>query len=78
MVFENQLKHPSTLNLIDESPINYIMQYKMNFNNWRIVDFDHFMNGNSFFSKKITPKQYREDVEKNIGKRENSHVKLET
>jgi hypothetical protein len=35
--------------------------------NWRIVDVDHFMKGNSFFNKLVTDVDWHKDVEAHIG-----------
>ena len=44
----------------------------MNFTNWRIVDVDHFMKGNSFFSKFISEDEFIMEKESAIGKIEDN------
>lgn len=39
------------MNLIDNNLEDYIFMRKLNFKNWKIVDIDHYMKGNSFFNK---------------------------
>ena len=66
-VFECQLKTPPSLALIDHGFFEYIKLQKMNMSNWRIVDVDHFMKGNSFFSKQVTGDEWHNEVEATIG-----------
>ena len=40
--------------LVDNTIFEFLKSYKLNFKDWKIVDVDHFMKGNSFFSKFIT------------------------
>lgn len=68
MIFECQLKTPPALTLIDHNFFEYIKLQTMSMSNWRIVDVDHFMKGNSFFNKFITGDEWHNDVEAKIGK----------
>ena len=53
-VFECKLKTPNALTLIDHSHKEYVMAHRLNFQNWRLVDLDNYMKGNSYFVKKMT------------------------
>ena len=46
-IFECELKSPPQLALIDHSQDEFINAYRLNFKNWRIVDIDNFMEGNT-------------------------------
>ena len=61
-IFECQLKTPSTLALIDNNLFDYIKLQKMNMLNWRLVDVDHFMKGNSFFNTYISELDWQKSV----------------
>jgi hypothetical protein len=37
--------------MIDHSLSEYMMAHRINFRNWRLVDFDNYMKGNSYFAK---------------------------
>jgi hypothetical protein len=49
---------------------------KMNFKNWRIVDVDHYMKGNSFFQKQMTEGEYKTQFEKIMGDQKERRVKI--
>lgn len=53
VIFENQLTTPHNLTQVGRSYGDYTNLRKMNFKDWRIVDVDHFMKGNSFFNKQV-------------------------
>lgn len=55
VIFENQLKTPSSLALIDHTLGEFLNLRKINFKDWKVVDIDHYMKGNTYF-----PKQYTE------------------
>lgn len=67
VLLECQLKTPSQMNLIDHSVLDYLNLQRMNFANWRIVDVDHYMKGNSFFSKQFKDGEWFKSVESVIG-----------
>jgi len=50
-VFECELKAPPQLAMIDHTLNEYMMSHRINFRNWRLVDFDNYMKGNSYFAK---------------------------
>jgi hypothetical protein len=54
--------------LIDNNFKEYLHMQTMNFGNWRIVDVDHFMKGNSFFNKMVKDTDWYKDVEAKLGK----------
>jgi len=66
-IFECQLKTPSTMELIDNDLLDYLKLQKISMANWRLVDVDHFMKGNSFFNKFITEEDWHKDVNSKIG-----------
>ena len=49
-IFECELKAPPALAQIDHDEDGLFEAYRLNFKNWRIVDIDNFMEGNSFFN----------------------------
>ena len=55
------------MNLITASEGDFFKMHKLSMANWRIVDVDHFMRGNSFFSKSVTELDWHNDVESKIG-----------
>lgn len=59
-VFECVLKTPPALSLIDHSHKEYVLAHRINFANWRLVDLDNFMKGNTFFRKQITAQEWQE------------------
>ena len=67
VIFECQLKTPSQMNLIDTGDLDFFKLQKLSMANWRIVDVDHFMRGNSFFNKHMTELDWHKDVESKIG-----------
>ena len=50
-IFECELKSPPQLSFVDETEDSILNAYRMNFKNWKIVDIDNFMGGNSYFSQ---------------------------
>jgi hypothetical protein len=50
-IFECELKTPPQLALIDTEVVDFLHLHRINFRNWKLVDVDHFMKGNSYFSK---------------------------
>jgi hypothetical protein len=76
-IFECQLKTPPSLALIDHGFFKYIKLQKMNMSNWRLVDVDHFMKGNSFFSSHVSGDEWHSSVESTIGTSDqrNKHIK---
>ena len=75
-IFECQLKAPPPLALIDHNEEEFFSAYRINFRNWRIVDIDNFMGGNSFFDEKLAPSVFDARMDKYFGKnREGGDVK---
>jgi hypothetical protein len=46
------------------------MAQRLNFANWRLVDIDNFMKGNSFFAKQVSAQEWQEQVDKVVGPKE--------
>ena len=55
------------MNLIEATEGDFFKMHKLSMGNWRIVDVDHFMRGNSFFSKSVSELDWHNDVESKIG-----------
>jgi len=53
--------------LIDHSYGQFIDAYRVNFKNWRIVDIDNYMNGNSLFLQVKEEAVWNQDVVEKIG-----------
>ena len=51
VIFECELKTPPSLAMIDNTYKEFLNYQRLSFSKWRIVDVDHYMHGNSFFSK---------------------------
>lgn len=48
-VFENELKAPSEISLLNNNFDEWIEKNKIDDSDWKLVDIDNFMQGNSFF-----------------------------
>ena len=70
VLFECQLKTPSSMALIDHDFLEYFKLHKISMSNWRIVDVDHYMRGNTFFNKLVTETDWHKEVEQSIGTHE--------
>ena len=75
-IFECDLKSPPSLSLIETSTEDFIMAHKLNFRNWRLVDVDHYMKGNSFFSTTLNPADWQRDYEERMGAYDDRHEKV--
>ena len=53
VIFECQLKAPSTMALIDNNLLDFFKLNKLSMSNWRIADIDHFMRGASYFNRLV-------------------------
>ena len=62
VIFECQLKAPSSLALIDTGLSDFFKLNKISMSNWRIADVDHFMRGNSFFNRLVSETDWQADV----------------
>lgn len=40
--------------MIDNTYEQFVNQHRLNFKNWRLVDFDNYMKGNPFYSEFVT------------------------
>ena len=68
-IFECQLKAPPPLALIDHTRDSFFDAYRINFRNWRIVDVDNFMQGNTFFDKQQEPSVMEDRMVKYYGEK---------
>lgn len=66
-VFECELKAPPQLAMIDHTLSEYMLAHRINFRNWRLVDFDNTMRGNSYFAKQQTIEEFTANVDKLTG-----------
>jgi hypothetical protein len=73
-IFECQLKTPSSMELIDNGLLDYLKIQKLSMANWRLVDVDHFMRGNSFFKSLINEVDWHKDVESKVGTKDQRTV----
>ena len=53
-IFENELKHPPVLSMIDHDLETFLLAARMRFSNWRLIDLDNFMKGNPPYSSFIS------------------------
>ena len=74
--FECQLKTPSALANIDHGLLDFFKLQKISMSNWRIVDVDFFMKGNSFFNKMVNELDWHNDVISKIGTHEKRNVNV--
>lgn len=70
-IFECELKTPPSLAMSDNSILEFINLHRINFKNWKLVDVDHFMKGNSFFSKIKSEEEWFRDFSGVFGKPDN-------
>ena len=70
VIFECQLKAPSSMALIDHSLSDFFKLNKISMSNWRIADIDHFMRGASFFNRLVSETDWQAGLEKVIGSHE--------
>ncbi len=49
---------------------------KLNFGNWRIVDVDHYMKGNSFFKKLMNEVEWKKSFDRNGGPEDSKALNL--
>lgn len=54
--------------LIDNTYEEFVNMRRLNFKNWRIVDVDNYMKGNSFFNKVVSHSEFKNNIEKVLGK----------
>ena len=66
-VFECKLKVPPVLSLIDHSHKEYILAHRLNFNNFKLVDIDNYMQGNPYFTKKMTAEEWTKSISTIVG-----------
>jgi hypothetical protein len=66
-IFECPLKSPPSLSLIDHNYSDYINLHRLNFKNWKLVDIDHYMKGNTFFSQILSQTDFQKEFEKRMG-----------
>lgn len=61
VLFECELKTPPSLALIDFDTEEFIHLHRLNFKNWKIVDVDHYIKGNSYFNKLVSEEEWYKD-----------------
>lgn len=50
-IFEATLRSPPHFAMVDHTYEEYVNEHRLNFKNWRLVDFDNYMKGNSHYSQ---------------------------
>jgi hypothetical protein len=53
-IFEAQLRTPPALAMLDNTYEQFVNEHRLNFKNWRLVDLDNFMQGNSYYSEYVS------------------------
>jgi len=66
-IFECELKAPPQMAFVDHTYAQYLDAYRINFKNWRIVDIDNYMKGNSFFPAVKEESVWDKEVETLLG-----------
>lgn len=74
LIFENELKSPNNLFLLTNNFENWVAKHEIDMNNWKLVDIDNFMKGNSFFNNKT---MVEVDINENINSLEELAAALE-
>ena len=69
-IFECQLKTPSSMAMIDNNYLEFFKLQKISMSNWRLVDVDHYMKGNTFFKNMVTELDWHKDFETRCGQHE--------
>ena len=62
--------------LIDTTYADYLNMYKLNFRDWKLVDIDHYMKGNSFFNKILKDTDFQADFDARMGTKEERVKKI--
>lgn len=66
-IFECQLKTPPSLALVDTTLLDFANLHRINFKDWKLVDVDHFMKGNSFFNEIKSELDWKNDMDRVFG-----------
>lgn len=61
--------------MIDYTNEEFIHLHRLNFKDWRIVDIDHYMKGNSFFNKLLTEADWMKDYDQIMSTKDNVEKK---
>jgi hypothetical protein len=48
------LRTPPSLAMLDNTYEQFVNEHRLNFKNWKLVDLDNFMQGNSYYSEFVT------------------------
>ena len=67
-IFECELKAPPMLALIDHNEEKFFSAYRLNFKNWKIVDIDNYMQGNTYFDEMKEPSVMEARIDEIFGK----------
>lgn len=55
------------MSLIDSTFKEYVVSHRINFSNWKLVDLDNYMQGNSYFAKVTTAELWQQDFDNVVG-----------
>lgn len=53
-IFEATLRSPPHFAMVDHTYEEYVNEHRLNFKNWRLVDFDNYMQGNPHYSEFVS------------------------
>jgi len=53
-IFEATLRNPPAFAMVDHTYEEYVNHHRLNFKNFRLVDFDNYMKGNAHYSEFVT------------------------
>jgi len=76
-VFETALKAPDVMNQAEVNFGEWIKLYKMDSRTWKMVDVDHYMGGNPYFSHFKTKEKFSEEVQEVMGDFDKTKITLE-
>lgn len=68
------LKAPDRMNQMDINFGDWIGLYKMDMRKWKLVDVDHYMGGNPYFSSYMTKEQFTKNINDTMGKFEDTKI----
>ncbi len=61
-VFECMLRSPPVFSLIDNTYEQYVLNHRLNFKHWKLVDVDNYMKGNQYYSEFVTADTWNKKI----------------